>query len=336
MKKQSARARAQATPPVRHQLDHAVPTVIHDPEEGMTTLGRWVHHALQEPRRYLVWPAAIVGGLILAAIVWNLATGRTSGESEVWSKLDTAKTTAERVEVAKANPKSPAATWALLQAATEYFNQALADLPNNRDVALPTSRKALDLFEQVSREAPHNSPQAPVAALGKARVLEMRNELSQAIEQYELVANDKDWAGTPEAAEARRYAEALKDPQAATFYKELYAYSPTKLTLPPFGSQTLPPPGTVPMPAPPPSKEASPSPGLPSSARSDLLPPLAPGPEMPIPGIREVVGSRAAGTRLPVQTKSNPPAAKPEPTKPAGTQKDLPADIFAPKPKEPQ
>jgi tetratricopeptide (TPR) repeat protein len=330
MKKQSSRARAQSTPPVRHQLDHVVPTVIHDPEEGMTTLGRWVHHALRDPRRYLGWPAAIVVGVILVAVVWNLSAGRSSSESDVWSKLDTAKTAAERVDVAKANPQSPAATWALLQAATEYFNQALADLPNNRDVALPTSRKALDLFEEVVRDAPHDSPQARAAALGKARVLEMRNELPKAIEQYELVTNDKDWAGSPEAEQARRYADALKDPQAAAFYKELYAYSPTKVTLPPFGTETLPPPGSVPMPAPSASPKTSPSPA--SNARSDQPPPLAPG--LDIPGLRDVIDPATGRTIQLAQPKTGTPAAKPDAAKPAGAQKDLPADVFAPKPKE--
>src|SRR5579875_1422829 len=140
MKKQSARARAQSTPPVRHQLDHAVPTVIHNPEEDMTALGRFVHRAMLEPGKYLGRPALIIGGLFLAAIVWKLSTGGAPSTTEAWSKLETAKTPADRVEIAKAHPNAPVSTWALLQAATEYFNQALADLPNNRDVALPTSR----------------------------------------------------------------------------------------------------------------------------------------------------------------------------------------------------
>ncbi len=293
----------------------------------MTTLGRWVHHALKEPRQYLGWPAVLIGGLLLAVMVWNLSTGRASSDSEIWSKLDTAKTAAERVEVAKANPKSPASTWAKLQAATEYFSQALADLPNNRDVALPTSRKALDLFEEVGREAPHDLPQARVAALGKARVLEMRNELPKAIEQYELVA--KEWPDSPEADEARRYAEALKDPQAAAFYKELYAYSPTKVTLPPFGKETLPLPGSVPVPG---SSSPATIPSPAASAPSDRPPPLSPG--LDIPGIREVVEPKTGRMPASAQPKSNAPAAKPETAKPAGTQKDLPADVFAPKAKE--
>ncbi len=296
----------------------------------MTTLGRWVHHALQEPRRYLAWPVAIVLAVVLIAVVWNLTSGRSSSDAEVWSKLDTAKTTADRVEVAKSNPGSSAATWAKLQAATEYLNQALADLPNNRDVALPTSRKALDLFEDVAREAPADSPQARVAALGKARVLEMRNELPKAIEQYELVA--KDWPDSPEAAEARRYAEALKDPQAAAFYKELYAYSPTKMTLPPFGSETLPLPGSGVMPVPATKPGTSPTPA--AKAPSNQPPALSPGLEA-IPGLREVIEPTRGATTPAAKPNATTPAARPEaPKKPAGTQKNLPADVFAPEPKK--
>ncbi len=321
MKKQSARARAQSTPPVRHQLDHAVPTVIHNPEEDMTALGRFVHRAMLEPGKYLGRPALIIGGLFLAAIVWKLSTGGAPSTTEAWSKLETAKTPADRVEIAKAHPNAPVSTWALLQAATEYFNQALADLPHNRDVALPTSRKALDLFDQVLREAPHDSPQARVAALGKARVLEMRNELPKAIEQYELVA--KDWPNTPEAEEARRYAEALKAPEAAAFYKELYAYSPTKVTLPPMGTETFPPAGSGSNPAP--GSNA----GTPATPPSNAPPPLSTG--LGIPAIREVVEPKPGGTTPPARPKPGTPAAKPEPTQPAGALKDPPADVFTPK-----
>ena len=122
-------------------------------------------------------------------VVWKLATGGRSPDEDAWAKLETAKwprngwTWPRSFRPRRSRP-------GLLQAATEYYNLALSDLPQNRDVALPTARKALDLFEQVEREAPHDSPQARSAALGKARTLEMRNDLSQALEQYQHVSRN--------------------------------------------------------------------------------------------------------------------------------------------------
>ena len=143
--------------------------------------------------------------------------------------MESVKSPADRVQLAEEFPGSAAATWARLQAATEYYNQGFADLPNNRDVALPNLQKAVANFDEVTKEAPKDSPQARAAALGKARALEARNELPKAIEQYELVV--KTWPESAEAAEAKKLAAALKRPEAVAFYKELYAYSPTKVTL---------------------------------------------------------------------------------------------------------
>jgi tetratricopeptide (TPR) repeat protein len=249
MKKQSPRAGSSSsvTPvPVRHQFDHVVPTVIHHPEEQMTALGRLVHHVLQEPRKFSTWALSLALGVLAVVVIWNLTTGRQIKSSEAWTKLEAAKKAEERLDVAKEFPNSPASTWAQLQAANEYYNLALADLPNNRDVALPLFKKALDLFDRVASEAPKDSFQARAAALGKARSLEARNELAKAIDQYELVA--KNWPGTPEADQAKLIAEGLQKPEAAEFYKELYAYSPTKVTLPPYEKEQvdLPPTGINP------------------------------------------------------------------------------------------
>jgi hypothetical protein len=316
MKKQSSRARAQSTPPVRHQLDHELPTVIHNPEENMTALGRWAHHAMLEPRRYLAWPTAIIGGVILLMILLRWATGGSATEAELWKKLETATTPAQRVDIARTDAKSPAATWAKLQAATEFYNLALADMPHNRDVALPTSKKALDLFDEVIKESPHDSPQARVAALGKARVLEMRNELPRAIEQYQLVA--KEWPDTPEAREAARFAEALKDPRAAEFYKELYAYAPTKVTIPPLGTETFEhnlAPGTP--------KASAPTPATTANPPSDQSPVLSPDLGA-IPGVREVIEPRAGASAKPAPAKAGTPVDK---TK----SPELPDEVFSPK-----
>jgi hypothetical protein len=222
-------------------LDHAIPTVIHNPEEDMPLLARWLRRAMANQVRF--W--SLIAGLVvvvtgLAIVSSGLSMGRSESDA-AWSHLETAKTPSERVEIAREYPKTPAEQWALLQAATEFYNQGFTDLPANRDAALPALRKALDLFDEVAREAPRDSPQARAAALGSARTLEARNELDKAIKQYEKVASS--WKGTPEATEARRLAEALRRPENREFYKELYAYKPVETTLPPMGQGglTLPP-----------------------------------------------------------------------------------------------
>ena len=322
MKKQPPRSRQSASYRTRHQLDHVVPTVIHDPEEKMTALGRFTHHAMQEPRKYLRWPIAIGAGLFIAVVVWKLATGGSSTTSDVWAKLETAKTPAERLDLAKEYPTSPAAPWALLQAGTEFYDQALRDLPHNRDVALPTAKKALDAFEQVERAAPRESIEARRAALGKARTLELRNELAKAIEQYELVV--KNWPGTAEAEEAKQYAEVLRDPQAAAFYKELYAYAPTKVTLPPQGTENIPLPplgSTNPAPAANPSGTSAATPAVPDIPAIEVTP----------PSVREVRAEpKTPAPKVQPDAKAIQPPAKAQTPKPAGSQNDLPKEVFSP------
>jgi hypothetical protein len=236
MKKDQPRVPSQVRPlPARHQFDHQVPTVIHDPEENMMLLARWTHRAMKNQTRFWGTIIGIVAGVLAIVVVSNLLMNRNSGRADLWSKLETAKSPADRLQVAEDNPNSPVATWAKLQAATEFYNQGFSDLPNNRDVALPNLKKALDLFDDVARQAPSDSPQARAAALGKARTLEARNELSKAIEQYRLV--EKTWPDSAEASLAKQMAAELEKPGAAAFYKELYAYSPTKVTLPAGGTQ---------------------------------------------------------------------------------------------------
>jgi tetratricopeptide (TPR) repeat protein len=318
MKKQSPRAgtSSSSTPiPVRHQFDHVVPTVIHHPEEQMTALGRLVHHVLQDPKKFSTWALSLALGVLAIVVIWNLTTGKQIKSSEAWTKLETAKKAEERLDVAKEFPDSPASTWALLQAANDYYNLALADLPNNRDVALPLSKKALDLFDRVASEAPKDSFQARAAAMGKARSLEARNELAKAIEQYELVA--KNWPGTPEADQAKQIALALQAPEAAGFYKELYAYSPTKITLPPLEKETL----------------DLPSTGVnPPSDR--LTPPPQPTPAFKLP--LELAPPTVEEKRK-LELIEAPPAAKPsssptktESAKKPGTNVELPVDVLSP------
>jgi tetratricopeptide (TPR) repeat protein len=237
MKKQLPRSRAKAIP-AHHQFDHEVPTVVHDPEEKMTALGRFTYHVIQEPRKYVNWVIWVAAGVVAVAVGWNIMSRSRTTSSDVWAKLDTTKKAEERVALAKEYPKSEASTWVLLQAASESYNDALKDMPNNLDVAMPALLKAIKLFDQVMAAAPKESAPARAASLGKARALEARGELPKAIEQYDLVA--KSWPGTAEANQAKELIEFLQTPDAIAFYKELRAYSPSKVTLPPLGSERIP------------------------------------------------------------------------------------------------
>jgi len=317
MKKQSSRRRSASMPPipVRHQLDHAVPTVIHDPEEKMTALGRWTHHVLRDRKKLSTWVVVIAACALALVAGWNFATRGRSTSSEVWSNLDTAKTAEDRVEIAKQHPNSDASTWALLQAANQYFDYGIKDMPNNKDVALPTFAKALALYDQVAREAPKSSFQALAAALGKARTLEARGELSKAIKQYDLVVEtclasaqatqDRQLADAcrKQADQARQLADALRKPDAAAFYKELYAYAPTRVTLPPFGSERFNFPSTDP---------ATKSHRAGTTADFPNLPL-----ELPLPTVDVI-------TPQPAQAHGK--------ARPGRSMPDLPADVFSSKP----
>ena len=131
MKKPSARARSRSSQPVtvRHQFDHVVPTVIHHPEEKMTALGRFTHRLLQNPRKYSTWALTGLLGVLAVIVIWNFTSGGSSRNSEGWAKLAAAKKAEERADVAKQYPDSPVATWAILQAATEYYNNCAGRPP---------------------------------------------------------------------------------------------------------------------------------------------------------------------------------------------------------------
>jgi hypothetical protein len=323
MKKDQPRVPSQVRPlPARHQFDHQVPTVIHDPEENMMLLARWTHRAMKNQTRFWGTIIGIVVGVLALVVVSNLLMNNNSGRAVLWTKLETAKSPADRVQVAEDNPSSPVATWAKLQAATDFYNQGFGDLPNNRDVALPNLKKALDLFDDVAKQAPSDSPQARAAALGKARTLEARNELSKAIEQYRLV--EKTWPDSAEASLAKQMTAELEKPGAAAFYKELYAYSPSKVTLPPGGTQDF----SLPFGADTGAGLLNPDSGAGGSLLTrPLLPPPPPRPvtEGQAPAAENKTAAPASGKSSPVLPES--------PFVPSGTAAPAKTNVPAPTPK---
>ncbi len=299
--------------PTKHVLEHAVPTVIHHPEEDMNKLRRWITHAQENPVKFWGIVGAFALGLLALSLIGSGFSFGKAAKNEAWTELESAKTAAERVEIANTFPNTPASRWALLQAATEYYNQGFAELPSNKDLALPTLKKALDLFQKVSESAEPDTIQARAAALGVARTLEARNELEKAIKQYEKVVATKGWSTTEEGKIAERQIRLLKTPEAVAFYKELYAYKAVTAEIPAGGSTDL------------------------SFPLNSLVP--LPGASIPgmVPGAPPIPFNLPALPTIPLATdkgvEPNPALVPPPPPASPTPKAELPADPFVPKAK---
>jgi hypothetical protein len=209
-----------------HQLEHAEPTVIHHPEEDMTILARWLQRGIEKgPRFWLLAGGVFVVLLAVTVIASGLAAGK-SASSEAWTELAQAKTVEDRIKIAESHPNTPVSGWAKLLSAQEEYSYGINDLttPGKKATAGARLEKALKLFREVAKEAPKDSSQALGGMFGAARTLEARNELTEAIEQYRLLASK--FPNTPEAKQALALAKALEEPVNVAFYKELYAYKP--------------------------------------------------------------------------------------------------------------
>ncbi len=295
-----------------HEFEHAEPTVIHDPDQDLTILARWLRRGMEQGPRFWFLLAGAVGVAVLVGVLaGGLSKGRTTS-GQAWADLSGAQTPGQKVEVAEAFPAGEVSRVAKLQAAADHFLQAIRDLPANRESALPQLKKALDLYQQVAREAPKGSDEATAAAFGAARALEARNELPEAIGAYKAVI-----AAAPDSAEARQAAklvEQLKDPEVVAFYKDMYTYKAPTASLP----TSLPEVGDLPAGHPSLSGPTIPAPALPSPAGLDLTrPATAPAIDALGPGPLDIA----------------PPPASTSPAKaetPATKKDDLPADPFAP------
>lgn len=203
------------------------PTPTRRVEEDPTILARWLYAAYSQGPIFWI----MLGGLAIVlmgvgALVSSLSAAK-SQTGQAWIDLIPAKNAADQLKIADANPKTPIADWARLQAAYEEYRTGLDDLTaqDKRESAGPRLKRALDLFTQVAQEAPRDSPQSRGASLAVARVLEARNELPEAIKQYRLVAET--YKDTPEARQAEALARLLESPESVQFYKDLYTAKPT-------------------------------------------------------------------------------------------------------------
>ena len=166
MKKQSLRSRSGSTTPipVRHQFDHEVPTVIHHPEEKMTALARLTHRVILDPGKYATWALGIRG---------RRARDRRRIELDLVGPIQDFRSL-DQARLRRPSPKTwprpprniPVRTLRngpCCVRRTNITTTAMADLPNNRDVAVSNLKRALDSYEQVAKEAPKDSFQARAA-----------------------------------------------------------------------------------------------------------------------------------------------------------------------------
>lgn len=252
--------------------EHA-PTVIHDEYADETQLARWLRRGMEKGPKF--WGLAIGSVVALTAVLY-LVNAFSQGDPKraiPWESLATAKDADERLKVAEEFPTSPAASWARLQVAGLRFNEATQKLTTDREEAVALLGRALELYREVEKSTSNRDPQARLAALGAARTLEARNELKDAIEQYQKVAST--WPDTDEAKQATRLAEALKRPENVKFYEQLYSYKAPVAKMPAGGPglfDSLLPKGHPPLDGP-----------LPSPPDTSTGPIRVPGPDTKLP-----------------------------------------------------
>jgi hypothetical protein len=217
------------------------------------------------------------------------------------------------LRVADLHPNTPAARWAHLRAGLGIYEEALRDLPNQRETGRPLLEEAIKQFDLVLAEAPAEAPEAEMAAMGKARALESRGELDKAIAQYEEVAAK--WPNGRAAKEAEERAKLLQTPDAQDFYEKFYAMDFSQVGSTSGGLGTGGPGDLLSIP------------GLRSGAGSSLF---------GEPAIPPLGGVPAGATTPPADAPASTPAA---PIAEPPTTPELPSDPFAapaePKPEPP-
>lgn len=326
----------------QHRHKEAASTVIHHYDEDETVLERWFRQGLEKGVSFWL----LVGGVIVLAVVVMLLvnswTSRRSETAQAWLEVMVPSTVADTgdegsnkglpdevrplLKVAEDHPNTPAADWALYQAACYLYQDGLRDLPNNRDAAKPILKQSYEYFERVTKSADKDSPLRRFALMGMARALEARGELSEAREEYQQVASN--WPDSEIASQAKERAALLDKPEVKKFYEEFYSQDFSRFTSgsglstsdgdslglppghPPIGTSDL---------------------GLPRALPPDLgteptgLPPSPAQPARSATGLPELPDEIfAPGSATSPATELEAPATEPE------TKGELPSNPFAP------
>jgi len=207
-----------------HHPDDPPPTVIHHPELDETLLAQWLRRAMSKGPTFWFLAAGTV--LVIGAVAY-LINGLVSGQSatsQAWGQVMLAKTPEDLQRIAETEADTPAGEWAALMAASNRYREGLSRLPADPDSAKPLLTQALDGFTAIEAKAKGNEMLRRLAMLGIARTHETRDELDEAIAEYEKIAQS--WPDTDDGKQAAARAKKLKDPEAIAFYKKFAGYKP--------------------------------------------------------------------------------------------------------------
>lgn len=289
--------------------ENPYPTPIVREPDDETILARWLFRAAERGTPF--WTLVILGSgaLVVLGYLFSGILASKPTSTKAWSEVMRATSPEDLRKIAAANEETPAASWALIAAAGENYNDALLRMPADRDSALPLLTQAFDTFKTVAEEKATDDLARRMAILGMARTLETRGELTEAITQYERVV--KGWPKTDDARLADDRARLLATPEAQSFYTQFAAYKPK------VGSGVLPPKGTGQIDL-----------NNPLGSSLPMLPPGHPavdGPMIPAPGL----GDQPSGTIPEI------PLVTPEPTRPA-EPKSEPATAMPKTPEPPK
>ena len=323
----------------------AAPPDLPDSEQDMTILARWLRRAMQQGTKFWLAVAALAT-LVAAVAVFAGGLGRGKASvTQAWASLATAQSEGDIVEIANDFPNTEVGRLAKIKAANRYFLRGVQGLMvatqaqtgvTSRETGLIELKKALDLFLVVAEESPRDSEEAIAASFGAARTFEARNELTEAIDQYQKIISG--WPKSAEAEQSAKIIELLKQPQVIAFYKEFLTYKPAPAIMPGglAGAGGLPDfttPAGILIPGLPGINLRNPVPGV------DFFDPLpaGPGPALTLPAGPMDIAPPPASTTPPATKPSTakksltnpfaPPAASGVPKKAAGAMPIAPIGI---------
>ncbi len=210
--------------PRTHATDEVPATVIHDYGADDTLLAKWLRRAMDRgPSFWVMALAAVIVAIGLGYFFSNLTTGE-SANARAWGEILVASSPEDFQRVAETASSTSAGHWAALKAASTRFRDGLSRLPADREAANPILAKALEGFQEIEENAKDDPTLRRLAMVGIARTYETRDELSEAIAEYEKVAAA--WPDTEDGKQSAERAKLLKTPEAESFYKKFASFKP--------------------------------------------------------------------------------------------------------------